>query len=274
MSALSAASAFTGTNIAYGKGAIYVPSELVDSYKIATNWSTYADQIYPISAYPVTDFSTVSDSWTEINANVNYATDYVVGDTKLLDLGTKGKVYMQLVAMDTDDLADESGKARMTWISKSIIENHKMNATTKTVDGSTSYTAGGWLYTDMRSYLRETIMPLMPEVLQNNIKEVAKTYRTKSPTDTTLSTTDTLWIPSYKEVGFVNSSYVESDGVVYSDVFKSNTARIKYQSNGSVNSWWLRSAYDSTGFRMVGSKGSEDGYRASNPSGLVLGFCL
>lgn len=32
-------------------GYIYVPDELVDSYKAATNWSTYADQIKPLSEY-------------------------------------------------------------------------------------------------------------------------------------------------------------------------------------------------------------------------------
>ena len=33
-------------------GYIYVPSTLVDSYKSATNWSTYADQIRAIEDYP------------------------------------------------------------------------------------------------------------------------------------------------------------------------------------------------------------------------------
>ena len=33
-------------------GYIYVPDALVDSYKTATNWSTYADQIKPLSELP------------------------------------------------------------------------------------------------------------------------------------------------------------------------------------------------------------------------------
>ena len=33
-------------------GYIYVPDNLVDSYKIATNWSTYANQIKPLSELP------------------------------------------------------------------------------------------------------------------------------------------------------------------------------------------------------------------------------
>lgn len=42
-------SAFTSTPIAKGTGYIYVPDALVDSYKSATNWVTFADQIKPIS---------------------------------------------------------------------------------------------------------------------------------------------------------------------------------------------------------------------------------
>lgn len=49
---LSSKSAFTGTPIASGTGYIYVPAALVDSYKSATNWSTYADQIRAIEDYP------------------------------------------------------------------------------------------------------------------------------------------------------------------------------------------------------------------------------
>ena len=49
---LDATSAFKDTLIASGKGYVYVPSALVDSYKAATNWSTYANQIRAIEDYP------------------------------------------------------------------------------------------------------------------------------------------------------------------------------------------------------------------------------
>lgn len=42
-------SVFTSTPIASGTGIIYVPDEAVETYKAATNWSTYADQIKGIS---------------------------------------------------------------------------------------------------------------------------------------------------------------------------------------------------------------------------------
>src|SRR5574344_213401 len=42
---------FQNTPIAKGRGYIYVPDNLVGSYKTATNWSVYADQIRPMSEY-------------------------------------------------------------------------------------------------------------------------------------------------------------------------------------------------------------------------------
>lgn len=43
---------FRNTPIASGTGYIYVPAALVDSYKTATGWSTYANQIRAIEDYP------------------------------------------------------------------------------------------------------------------------------------------------------------------------------------------------------------------------------
>ena len=42
-------SAFDNTPIDFGTGYIYVPANLVDTYKAATNWSDYASQIVAIS---------------------------------------------------------------------------------------------------------------------------------------------------------------------------------------------------------------------------------
>lgn len=49
---LSTTIAFKGTPIESGTGYIYVPSDLVSSYKTATNWATHADQIRAIEDYP------------------------------------------------------------------------------------------------------------------------------------------------------------------------------------------------------------------------------
>ena len=45
-------SAFNNSAISTRAGYIYVPDNLVDSYKTATNWSSYANQIKPLSELP------------------------------------------------------------------------------------------------------------------------------------------------------------------------------------------------------------------------------
>lgn len=49
---LSGTSVFTGTKIAGTGGYIYVPSSLVEDYKSASNWSTYASKFRAIEDYP------------------------------------------------------------------------------------------------------------------------------------------------------------------------------------------------------------------------------
>jgi hypothetical protein len=51
MCTISNSDAFGGTPIASGSGYVYVPDNLVDSYKTAQNWSTYANQIKPLSEF-------------------------------------------------------------------------------------------------------------------------------------------------------------------------------------------------------------------------------
>lgn len=49
---LKSSNAFSATPISSGTGYIYVPASLVDAYKAATNWSTYASRIRAIEDYP------------------------------------------------------------------------------------------------------------------------------------------------------------------------------------------------------------------------------
>lgn len=52
MASLSKVNAFTNTPIQAGTGYIYVPKDLIDSYKTATNWTTFASQFRAIEDYP------------------------------------------------------------------------------------------------------------------------------------------------------------------------------------------------------------------------------
>lgn len=260
-------SALTDTSIAAGLGVIYVPDGLVDNYKSATNWSTYASQIYSINDYPVTDFSTISDSWADIIAAVNngtYKTKYNIGDTKLLSVNGKD-VYMQLVAFEKDTLANGGGTAATTWIAKGVAETHRMNAT--------AVTTNGWAETEMRSWLRETVLPTIDSTVRSAIKEVTKTYYDYT-SSSTLSIADTIWIPSYYEMGFTLAP-IESSGVKYDDIFTTDASRIKYDTSTATKAnWWLRTAYNNSTFRIIPSNGYTGSVSATRRNGVVVGFCI
>ena len=264
MATLSSTGAFTGTPIALGEGAVYVPTSLVATYKANTNWSNY--YIADIADYPLSDFSTVTDSWSTIIANNNYATAYTVGDTKLVDLGTFGKHYFELVAMD-EDTKVSGGKARMTWLNKNLLTTHVMN--------SNGTTTGGYDASDMKSWLTSDVLPQLQSEIRNAIVPVTKisgTYKNNAVVVNGQSTTESLWIPSEYEI-FGTTTY-ENTGAQYSK-FDTAAKRIKYNlATGSAGVWWLRSAYSGTLFRYVDYNGSAVYYNASYTNGVVLGFCI
>ncbi len=233
------------------------------SFDVALGFSTGAD--------------TITDSWEEIIASMDdgtYATKYAVGDTKLLDLGSEGIVCATLVGIDVDTLADGSGKAKMTWLTEQLLKtDRRINPSRSGSEGA--YTEGtgaigGWEKSEMRSYMKTTLKPLIPEAIRNRIAEVTKTqpsYDTTGASSITQTTQDDVWAPSYNEL-------FEPDGL-YHSVFPDNASRIKQKPGAtSASNWWLRSAYDSSLFRCVNSIGDWDYYITVGSRSVALGFCL
>ena len=221
-------------------------------------------------------YESITDTWSQIIANVSngtYSTKYHIGDTKKIDLGTEGEVIMTIVGIDADDLADNSGKAPITWISKQLLKtSHRMNPSYSSGTEGTG-SLGGWEKTEMRSYLKETVKPLIPETVRNAIKPVKKYSRIYNVSDSAVNdvlTTEDVWIPSYKEVF---GSGLETLGPTYSATFPDNTSRIKSKAGSSAGWWWLRSAYSYSNFICVRTDGSYISGGANSTSGVALGFC-
>lgn len=221
-------------------------------------------------------YESITDTWSQIIANIGngtYSTRYQVGDTKKIDLGTEGKVIMTVVGIDADDLADNSGKAPITWISKQLLKTkHRMNPSYSSGTEGTG-TLGGWEKTEMRSYLKETVKPLIPETVRNAIKPVKKYSRIYNVSDSAVNdvlTAEDVWIPSYKEVF---GSGLETLGPTYSTTFPDNASRIKSTAGSSAAWWWLRSAGNNINFYNVLAAGSNSSYYAYSTGGVALGFC-
>lgn len=212
---------------------------------------------------------TITDTWEEIFQHIaegDYATRYSIGDTMSLNLGPEGYINMQIAAFDADELADGSGKAPITWISVQHLKTaHRMNAT----DTNT----GGWEASEMRTYLRGTVKPLIPSTVAAQIKEVKK-YSYHNIGSANALTTDDVWIPSYREVNLGPSR--ETTGPNYATLFPDAASRVKTKTGETRASiWWLRSAYSTSAdsFGYVRTSGSSSIAYASYEYGVTLGFC-
>ena len=122
----------------------------------------------------------------------------------------------------------------------------------------------------MRSYMKTTLKPLIPEAIRNRIAEVTKTQPSFDTTGTasiTQTTQDDVWAPSYDELFAPNG--------LYHSVFPDKASRIKQKpGNTQTSIWWLRSADDSRYFRCVSLSGDWYYYGANGSNGVALGFCL
>ena len=88
--------AFTDDPIASGTGYIYVPAALIEDYKVATNWSTYAAQFRAIEDYPEICDPTMDDPITKGEATA-------LIDSKLEGAGGGG-VDADFVTRTTDEV--------------------------------------------------------------------------------------------------------------------------------------------------------------------------
>lgn len=269
LSTLASNDGMTQTPISQGIGGIYVPSDLVSSYKTASNWSLYASNIYPINNYPVTDFSTITDSWEQIIASIDnntYKTKYNVGDTKKININNID-VYAQIVAFDRDVLSDGITTVPITFITRQICFQDTIH--------DNLVMENAWSGCLLRQKLNNDILSTIDPTITSRIKEVQKTYMTTNASSSTTTLTDKLWIPSAKEI-YTGSGY-ENSGVVYTDFFNREYKKIKYSFDIQCRDrWWLRTPYSSSAsqFCAVTYLGSITYVTATTECGVVIGFCL
>ena len=283
----------TINNVPYGETATYTGETPVDQQggDFLGFQPTGANITGTTSCYAqftdVYEYAEITDSWQDILDaidNGTYKAKYKIGNYKPIDLGEKGILNMQIVAFDADDLANGDGTAPITWISDNIIFN-PMNPDIAGAAGN--YTEGtgaigGWSKCAMRSYLKETIKPLILQNVRNRIVEVTKSsvgYDTTGEIIPNELTSDDVWIPSFREI--FNTSEFETVGTVYNKAFKDVNSRIKkYITNNTAYMWWLRSARMISRFLSINvsggaiTGGTSNNTRPSVSQGVALGFCL
>ena len=273
----------TVQNVAYGSSATYTGSTPVNSEDASLAFLGWSPQPTNItgntSCYAqfesAAEVVEITDSWSDIFAaeqDGTYSTKYSIGDTKEIDLGEKGKHLMEIVAFDTDDLADGTGKAKITWMLR-----HSSDLLKTTAENSASYYK--WETSTYRQYLRNTILPLFPSDVSSGIKEVTKVTRSftsaSSSANIASTTTDTIWAPSGNELkGTVTN---EKDvGVYYSTAFPDDNSRIKtriYNGNRYKTNYLTRSAYTYNSAFEVYTTGALQQVSMGSSDYAIFGFC-
>ena len=273
LSTLNHTNGLEDTRIRWEHGWIFVPNNLVSTYKAATNWSTYRNQIWSIDKYPVAngDYSTIDDSWEDIfesESDGTYLSKYSIGGNKMFDYNGE-KVIAKIVAFDSDVLSDNSGHAKITWIVPEPLMSRAMG------NGNNF---SGWGNASLRSYIQSTILNNFPSDIQNEIKAVDKTYYCQDVSATrTLS--DTLWVPSCREIkATMTGGQIKEDSGVEYDYFSTNRSRM-FASIGTntARRWWTRTTYtgNNSGFITTYADGSvgAGGFNSDASNWVVVGFC-
>ncbi len=207
-----------------------------------------------IEEYVPTQFE--KDSWTAIVANVkaNKISQYNVGDTKEVDMGTYGTHTLRIANTSTPSECSTTGFSQtacgFVLEFADIIIEHKMNDTDTNV--------GGWPSTSMRTFVNNDIYNAIPSEIKNAIIDTTVISGHGKNDTENFTSTDKLYLLAPGEVW---SDWKTSRGASY-DTAKDLTRQLDYYTNigvttsnksgaikkngTSASGWWLRAAYSKT----------------------------
>ena len=239
------------------------------------------DGVLGIEEYKKPDFAT--DSWSTIIANVKAGngSEYKVGSTKEVNLGTTyGTHTLRVANTSTPSECSTSGFSQtacgFVLEFADIITTHNMNDTDTNV--------GGWPATTMRTFVNNDIYNAIPSEIKNAIIDTTVVSGHGGEDTENFASTDKLYLLSPKEIytDWANSNDTAEDLTRTLDYY---TAHGVTTSNGSgaikkdgtsASDWWLRSAIsnDDFSFYIVGTSGDWYGDIANDTSGVAPAFRL
>ncbi|MBQ3307868.1 MAG: hypothetical protein IJG68_06745 [Bacilli bacterium] len=211
--------------------------------------------------------SFATDSWKTITWAVenNNTSQYHVGDTKTIDLGTTlGTHTVRIANMSTPSECETTGFSQTAcgFVIEfaDIITTHNMNLTANGTTTIGDGNVGGWPASSMRTYVNADIYNALPVELRKYIIDTTVVSGHGSTAgEVNFISTDRLYLLSPHEVwedvdGNVNA------GIDYRDTSYNNTRQLDYYAGLNVTTssysraikkdlsetatiWWLRSAY-------------------------------
>ena len=273
---------------------ISIESGIIHKYTFTINFKeTNTDQNYNqgkkfsgvlgIEEYKAPSFAT--DSWSTIIANVKAGngSEYTVGDTKEIDLGTTyGTHTLRVANTSTPSECSTAGFSQtacgFVLEFADIITTHNMNGTS----AANASNVGGWPATGMRTFVNNDIYNAIPSEIKNAIIDTTVVSGHGSTSgETNFTSTDKLYLLSTAEVWANGKSY---------DTARDNTRQLDYYKNLGVTtnnysgaikkngtsafSWWLRAANSNTSnnFYGVNYNGDWTSSYAYNSNGVAPAF--
>ena len=229
-----------------------------------------------------------TDSWSTIIAKVKAGngSEYAVGSTKEVDLGTTyGTHTLRVANTSTPSECSTTGFSQtacgFVLEFADIITNHKMN--------DTNTNAGGWPATSMRTFVNNDIYNAIPSEIKNAIIDTT-VVSGFGPDDTAnFTSTDKLYLLAPGEV-YSDWKTITINGEPLYDTAKNLTRTLDYyknlgvttinssgagKKNGTYDSyWWLRTATAITGsyFYDVSNNGDWSNYDANYTGGAAPAF--
>ena len=234
-----------------------------------------------IEEYKAPDFAT--DSWSTIIANVKAGngSEYKVGSTKEINLGTTyGTHTLRIANTSTPSKCSTSGFSQtacgFVLEFADIITDHKMN------DANTN--VGGWPASSMRTFVNNDIYnSLLSEIKNAIIDTTVVSGHGSTNGETNFTSTDKLYLLSTAEVWANGHDYDTARDVTrqldyYKNLGTSTTNRsgAKKKKGTSAARWWLRAAYSGNGnyFYLVDIDGSWNNNSAYGAIGVSSAFRL
>ncbi len=247
-----------------------------------------------IEEYKAPNFAT--DSWSTIIANVKAGngSEYKVGSTKEVNLGTYGTHTLRVANTSTPSECSTSGFSQsacgFVLEFADIITTHNMNpaGTYKGTQYDGGWNVDGWPATSMRTFVNNDIYNAIPSELKSAIIDTTVVSGHGSTSgETNFTSTDKLYLLSTAEVWAQGSSRTISN-----DTARDVTRQLDYYKNlgtstsnysGAIKKketsayyWWLRSAYSGSNdsFYPVSGSGGWIGYSAFSTHGVAPAFRL
>ena len=234
-----------------------------------------------IEEYKAPDFAT--DSWSTIIANVKAGngSEYKVGSTKEVNLGsTYGTHTLRIANTSTPSECSGTGFSQsacgFVLEFADIITDHVMNDTNTNV--------GGWPATSMRTFVNNDIYNAIPSEIKNAIIDTTVVSGHGSTSgETNFTSIDKLYLLAPKEIytNFPSSDDTANDLTrtldYYTNIGVTTSNCSGAKKNGIRAPWWkLRTAnsYNTASFLLVSIGGSDFSNNANFTNGVSPAFRL